>query len=239
MAPKSQPATNLGPSAIDSDKQIVAWNTVLLPLKSGRERIKTEIDSLTLEEHFGSQAHPPASRKRPTVTRDDQLRDRLRKNRAAVPEQKATEPLAGELPAAVSLALEIINTTRSAPTLVDRRALREQRKHDLDAVDRGIASLESVIHARREELKYAQVVRDADPWFALLVRRFRAYAAAAAIDDELSDFMRSRLDAGYVPWRGDLLPELALRVKLTLGSERDYHSELSVMRRKLEELKRL
>ena len=55
MAPKSQPATNLGPSAIDSDKQIVAWNTVLLPLKSGRERIKTQIDSLTLEEHFGSQ----------------------------------------------------------------------------------------------------------------------------------------------------------------------------------------
>jgi hypothetical protein len=227
---------------IGAEKPVAVLDATHSTLKSGREKLKTELDSLIIDEHLGRQPQSTArtdKRRRPIVTRNDKLRERLHKNRAIVPEQKASEPLSGELPAAVTLALEIINTSRSAPPQLDRRVLIEQLKKDLDAVETGIASLEHVRDTQLEELKYSQVLKDEDPWFALLVRWTRELQAAAATGDQISDFMKSRFDAGYFPWRPDLLPELGVRVKLVLGSERDHDSEISKMRRRLEGLGKL
>jgi hypothetical protein len=164
--------------------------------------------------------------------------DRLAKNRAVVPQEKPGEPLSGDLPPAVALALEIVQSARSAPVLLDRRALLEQLKRDEAAVERGIATQQLAIDTLRGEKKFAQASKDEGAWFALQVHRFRALQAVAALDDEMRDFMSARFNAGF-SWRADLLPELALRVALTLGSERDHTSEISKMRQRLEEAKKL
>jgi hypothetical protein len=239
LAPKSQPAVEL----IQSDKQVAAWNAILQRLIAGREKIKTEIDSLNIENYLGTQVQPFSRRdkfNRPIVTGNEQLNDRLQKNRAAVPAKNAEEPpLPGGLPAAVSLALEIIDSSRSAPALLDQRALIKQLKIDCDAIESGIASLERLRDARLEELKYSQTLEDVGPWFALQVRKHRARQALAAVNDEEDDFIKSRLNAGYGPWRSDLLPVFGGRSKLALGSERDDDSEISRDRRRLEELGKL
>ena len=233
---KTQTQTTLEP--LDNDPRIVAANAILNTLKSGLGKIKAEIDSLAIEGHLGSQ--PSVDRRAEkkwrgglTSSRNDLLRERLTRNRTIAPEKKADEPVSGDLPAAVVVALGVCNATRSAPPLLDQRALIEQRKRDAIAVSAGIAAQERVRDTIREEVKYARTLKDVDPWFALLVRRYRAMQSLAAIDDEIWDFQKQRLDGGY-GWRVDLLPESGERVARTLGSERDHLSEVSKMRRDLE-----
>lgn len=239
MAPKSQPLEPL-----DADKPIVEATAILDTLRSGLARIKTQIDSVEIEGHLGSlpKADPRAKKPRgivPGGSRTDLLRARLQRNRALVPdEDKPDEPVSGALSPAVALALEVVNAARKAPAVFDRRALLEQLRRDEGAVERGVAAQQRAIETLRDARKYAQTVKDVDPLFTLHVRRYRAYAAAAAIDDEFRDFQKVRFDGGY-GWRADLLPELAMRVMLTLGSERDFDSEISKMRQRLEEAKKL
>ena len=243
MALKSQPAV----VPIDSDKEVAAYNAIVQRLYTGLEKKKTEKSSLIIENHLGRQAQPFSKIHRarngaeqPIVTRNERLNDRLEKNREAIPAKNAEEQsLPSELPAAVSLALEIIDSARSAPPLLDHLALVKQIKNDCDAIERGIASLKLLRDTRRDELKHSQDVIDIDPWFALQVRKQRARQVLAAINDEEDDFINFRLSAGYGPWRSDLLPVFGGRSKLALGSERVWDSEISRDRRRLEELKKL
>jgi hypothetical protein len=76
-----------------------------------------------------------------------------------------------------------------------------------------------------------------EAWRAIQLRKFRALQTVAAIKDEEADFRKSRIDAGYTPWRSDLLPAFASRPTLVLGSERDWDSAISRMRIALEEQK--
>ena len=240
----AQQHKNQNVERLDDDKRIVAATAILSTLQIGLYKIATEIDSLNIDGHLDAQALTDRRAEKRwrgglTSSRDDLLKERLARNRAAVPEKKPDEPVPGDLPRAVSLALEVCAATRSAPPLLDRRALIEQRKRDKAAVERGVDVQTRVIADLREECKYARVLADRDPVFALHVRRLRAYEAAASIDDELRDLMKARDDGGFRPWRTDLIPVLGERVMLVLGSQRDYNSEVNQMQRRLEEAKTL
>ncbi len=238
MAPKTLPAI----ASIESDKRIIDGREDLRKLNAGFAETKNKIDSLSIETHLGARAQPVPraadKAKRPAVTRDDLLRDRLAKNRAqAAPAKKVAQPSSGERPYAVARALEIIENPAAAPPALDNRALLKQLKSDLDEISVGIAAQTRIVNGLMEELKHSQAIKDQGPWFELQLRKFRAYQAAIAIHEEENEFMKSRFAEGFMPWRGDLLPELACRVKLVLGTERtdDYNSEISRLRRALEE----
>lgn len=229
---------------LDDDERIVAATAILSTLQVGLAKIKIELDSLNIDGHLDAQ--PQTDRRAEkrwrggqTSTRNDLLRERRARNRAIVPEIKSDDHVPGDLPRAVTLALEVCAATRSAPAMVDRRALREQRERDKIAVERGVAVQTQVITDLREACKYAQVLADRDPVFAVHVRRLRAYEAAAAVDDELRDIMNSRDAGGFKPWRGDIIPILGERAMVAIGSQRDYNSEVNRMRRDLEEFKKI
>jgi len=132
--------------------------------------------------------------------------------------------------------LEIIRGSRPA-TRVDHKTLVEQLEKDRDAIRSAVFIQAPIVDALRDELIAQRAMQDREHWRAIQLRKFRALQAVAAIKDEENDFRKSRIDAGYTPWRSDLLPEHAARPMLVLGSERDWDSEISRTRIALEEAK--
>jgi hypothetical protein len=242
LAPKIQPA-----GTIDDDKEIADAATILRKIERGLQDIETEIDSLNIEDYLGAQS--PSNKPRraakigrdfdlePTVTRNDHLRDRLKKNRAAVPAKSVQGPLSGDIHADVAVALELIDGARPlAPLLEDRRALRDQLKRNRDAIRKGFDKQKAVVDALRDQWVLTRSLGIQHRWKERDLKIFRAMQAVAALYDEKNDDRTAEFDAGCRPWRADLLPEFMSRALLTIGSERDWDSEISRARRRLEEL---
>jgi hypothetical protein len=167
-------------------------------------------------------------------SRNAKLRARLEKHRAKAPSPTATTEAAAEgLPSTVAHALAIIAGSRPA-SRVDHKTLIEQFQGDLDAIRAAIFIQVPIVEGIRNDLNAQRFMQDREAWRAIQLRKFRALQAAAAVRDEESDFRQSRIAAGYTPWRADLLPEMASRPMLVLGSERDWDSEISKVRVALE-----
>lgn len=213
---------------IDSDPQYAAASLVLQTLQNGMQAVEREIGSLRLEGYL-SQSR---------VTRDPRekdLRERLAKNRASAPQLSET-PVSGDMPLVVAQALELLRAG-VRPEQRDRPALIAKLQTDFELLHEAIIAHAPVVEELRSALIAAQAARDLEHWAALQLRKFRVAQALAAIKDEEDDFRKSRIDAGFAPWRNDLLPTVASRPVLVLGSERDWDSEISRTRRQLEEQK--
>jgi hypothetical protein len=231
---------------IESDQRFAAQAQTLRVLEHGLSAIEAELDALNIEWHLGHHkiAEDPQGRVRENKlrlnSRNAQLRARLTAHRAKVPAPKTEEPAAGELPSTVATALEIIRGSRPALRVNQKtlqKTLIEQLENDRDAIRSAIFVQAPIVDALRDELIAQRAMQDREAWRAIQLRKFRALQALAAIKDEENDFRKSRFDAGFAPWRSDLLPEYASRTMLVLGSERDWDSEISRMRKALEEAK--
>jgi hypothetical protein len=226
---------------IDADKGLEAASAILATIERGFQEIETDIGRHRREEHLGRQLQTnarAADPRRPIITRNDQLNDWLKKNSAAVPTKKGVEEaLTGELPLDVSVALELVTGTRPiAPPLLDRRTLIQQLEKNRDQIRKGRDLQKSIVDELRNELATRRSMQKQKPWSARELRIFRLFQDAAALNDEKNDDRQAEIVAGCRPWRGDLLPEVLTRVLLVLGSERDWDSEISRARRRLEEL---
>lgn len=235
LAPRKTPTLE----PIENDQRCAVKAQTLRVLEHGLTAIEAEIDAINIEWHLGQQktAEDPQGRVRENKlrlnSRNAQLQAKLTAHRAKVP-LKAEETAPGELPATVSHALAIIQGSRPA-TRVDHKTLIKQLEDDRDAIRAAIFVQAPLVAAIRDELIAERSLQDQEAWRAIQLRKFRALQAVAAIRDEENDFRRARVDAGYTPWRSDLLPEFASRPMLVLGSERDWDSEISRMRVALEE----
>jgi hypothetical protein len=230
--------------SIEGDERFKAASSILRTLEHGLTAIEAEADALRIEEHLKRQpANARAGDKRRN-SRNADLQARLDKHHAKVPAKAAEEPTPGGLPATISAALEIIRgglalrgPAIKPATRVDLKTLIEQFQNDQDAIRAAIFIQAPIVDGIRNELIAAQSMSDREAWQAIQLRKFRALQIVAALKDEEDEFRRNRVDGGFTPWRSDLLPSIATRPMLIVGSERDWDSEISRARRFLEESK--
>jgi hypothetical protein len=229
---------------IDSDKGLEAASAILATIERGFQEIETDIGRHRREEHLGRQLQTTARaadpRRPTTISRNDQLNDWLKKNGAAVPSKKLEEALTGELPLDVSVALELVTGTRPiAPPLLDRRALIQQLEKNRDQIRKGRDLQKAIVDELRNELATRRFMQKQKPHFHREIQILRILQDVAALNDAKNDDRQAETEAGCRPWRSDILPEVLTRVLLVLGSERDWDSEISRGRRRLEELKQI
>jgi hypothetical protein len=226
---------------LESDERAARAFCILHTLQHGLDAIDAEIDALRIEEHLGLQKTIEDQRGRVRGnklrlnSRNAALRARLAKHRATVPAPNAEEPPAGELPASVAAALEIIRGSRP-PSRVSRQKLIEQLENDKDVIRAAIIAQTTVVDALRDELSSALAARLVSKHRELTLAIFRSAQAFAAASDAEAEFRRAVVDAGFT-WREDLLRGPQLRAALVLGSESTFDSDISRARRALEELK--
>jgi hypothetical protein len=209
---------------IDANQRFAAASSILRVLEEGLWQNERERDALAIEDHLS---------RRPNDPRAEVMRERLRKHRGAQkPEAPAAEP---DMPRPVVAALELLRAG-ARPTRVDRKALIAQLEDDADVLREAIIAQTAVVDAIRSELSGELAVRLKSEYKALVVAQYRAAQALAAATDAEREFRRAVIEAGFI-WRTDLLSAPLLRSALILGSERDFDSDVSRMRRALEQQK--
>lgn len=238
------PTTTLTP--ISANPRFAAASAIMVRLTAGLSALDREIDALRIEQHLGTLGAESAR-----TLRNQDLRERLDRHRAASPKEKPkpqAAPAADDLPAPVVVALEALDAgarARRSEKLAELEYLRAGARAEVDlleadrvVVQRAIVAQQEVLDRLRDELS-AQVAehRKAAKRERVLAVFRAAQQFAGAIDAE-RDFDRESAEAGYTP-RPDLLPTITLRSALVLGSERFFDSEISRVRRLLEEMKAL
>ena len=210
---------------IDEYERYATAMSVLSLLEQGLRRVDLEKDWLEAERWLARQ---------PKDKRALERRDQLAKLRAPAP--KVADLAPGDLPPAVREALELLKTG-TRPVRQDRQAVIVALEADAQVVREAIGVWTVVVDCIRSELVAAQAKKDRKQHDELVLAAFRADQAASAAQDALAEFRRSRIDAGYTPWRSDLLPAPVSREALIRGSETDFDSEISRRRRLLEQWK--
>lgn len=210
---------------IDTNERLVKAVSVLSLLEQGLRRVELEKSWLEVEQWLARQ---------PKDKRALERREQLSKLRTPAPKTADLTP--GDLPAAVREALELLNSG-TRPRRQDREAAIAALELDAVTIREAIESWTPVVEGIRSELVVAQAKHDRKQHDALVLAAFRAEQAASAAQDALAEFRRSRIEAGYTPWRADLLPSPVSREALIRGSESDFDSEISRRRRLLEDLK--
>jgi hypothetical protein len=210
---------------IADDQRYAAASTILRTLQDDERAIEHELDSLRIEGYLAS---------RPNDSRAPMLRERLKKNRAASPPKKV-EPPKSDLPAAVVVALELLQEGRR-PTHASRAAQIDQLEADRVIVHQAVIEQSAVVEALRDELSHQLAKRLQADHRALVLAQYRALQALAVATDAERLFRAAVTNAGY-QWREDLLPAPTLRTALIVGSESEHDSEVSRTRRLLEELR--
>jgi hypothetical protein len=217
--------------SIDSNPRYAPAAAILRTLQEGMQEIQQETDVLRIEAYLGGQA---AALQGSDNQQTKDLRERVKKHRAKAPPRKPESTVETGLPAAIAAALELLRIGTRPPRR-DLRALIAQLEEDHGIVHAAVIEQNAIVDSIRNELVAEQATRDQEPWNALQLRKFRALQVVTALADEEADFRQARVGAGFVPWRSDLLPTIGSRPMLVLGSEREWDSEISRMRRQLEE----
>ncbi|MFZ1905221.1 MAG: hypothetical protein WAU56_07500 [Steroidobacteraceae bacterium] len=212
---------------IDSSPRFATAAAILHTLEEGLRAIERESDALRLEDYLGRsrlKADP----------RSGELRQRLKTLRESARTTQAP-PVDTELPPPVKAALELLRAG-VRPARRDLAALLEQLEDDKAVVREAICAQHAIVEAIRGDLS-ADVARDVRTAHReLVLTQYRAAQQFAAAIDAERELRRSITGAGYT-WRDDLLPAPTMRAALILGSEAEFDSEISRVRRMLEEWK--
>jgi hypothetical protein len=212
---------------IHADPRFAPAQAILRTLEDGAAAIEREIDALRIEEQLT---------RRPNDPRASSLEARLKGHRAAAP--KPPPAPASDLPAEVTAALDLLRAGErpQRPHHLDRKAAIAQLEADRELVHAAILGQRPILDAIRDELSADLAKRLVPAHRELILAQFRAAQALAAATDSEREFRRAVTAAGYT-WRPDWMPSPAWRSALILGSEADFDSEVSRMRRMLEGLK--
>lgn len=218
---------------ITTNPQYKAAAAVLETLRVGLSALEQEAAALRIEMTMPT-APPKAQR-----TKD--LKSRLAAHRAKAPcKVESTPP---NVPRAVHLALEIIEGSaleveHARRTREDVTALLAQLEADKRTVHSGIVVQGEVVDEIRSRLSFETATRLKAEHRSLVLAQYRAAQALSAATTAEQTFHRTVTDAGFT-WRADVLVAPSMRSALMVGDEGVYDSEISRVRRMLEELKLL
>jgi hypothetical protein len=213
-------------STIAEHPRFAEATTILRTLESGYAAIEGEVDALRIEGYLARQ---------PKGQRAEVLRNRLKGHRAVNPDKHAPAPIPKDLAPTVAAAMELLNAG-VRPVRRDRKALIAQLEEDRDLLARAVREQQGVVDGLRDELSAQAAERLKAQHRELVLAQFRAAQQFAAATDALKELQRFVVVEGGYLWRADLLPAPSSRGALVLGSEIDFDSDVSRMRRLLEEL---
>lgn len=231
LARKSTP-----PEPIESNERFASAAAILRTLQEGQRTLESRLDALRVEERL-------AFASTETDTQRSRMRKRLAELRAAAPSTSTSGAQPdSQLPSVVSAALELLRTG-VAPARGDTRRTRkdfaqdrERLEDDREIVHRAIVFQQSAVDAVHGDLSAdAERARGAAHRERVLAI-YRAAQEFAAKVDALREADAEYTGAGYGR-RYDLNPAPMMRSALILGSEADWDSEISRVRRQLEEWK--
>jgi hypothetical protein len=230
LAPPREKVKGIEP--ITTNTRFNAELSRLLDLEKGKRRFEREISRLRAAHHL---------ERRPNDKRALAVLKALESRAAEDGEESpATPPGASENPApsAVTEAFDIINDSMPppAPPPVDRNELADRLEKRLPTLLKGIRAQTELVEQLRHELSVEQAQRVKPQQRAAVLAIFRAAQALAAAVDSEEALRATVLNAGFL-WLPELLPSPKLHSALVLGSETDPGSEISRVRRLLEDLK--
>lgn len=201
---------------------------LLVAFQSRYQRLEREKHRINLDRHFrirlkGEDTHA-----------DKPLRAKLAELEAEPP--LASPPLsprtAAASPATIALAIDILNgaTIAPPPDYPDRVAELDRQQA---VIWQAIAEQQAVVDGIAEDLTYKFAKQLQPAWNALQLEFYRAAQRLAQVTRQVQDFRRATLAAG-IRSRSDVLLTPNVRAPLMLGSEDDWHSEITGWRRILE-----
>jgi hypothetical protein len=203
--------------------RLAAMRRAIMAAQQDRQR---RLDLLAIE---GELARPATLSTGPRVAL---LKQRATELRAAAPEKPAAPDPAG-LPLPIARALELARgeTVEEPP---DRQERLKRLRAELRILEAGFAAIDVAMEELRAELSHA-VAQQLRPRHKQIMRSVWDAAAAlsAAIDAERAIYA-SAITSGYAD-RPDILQRPALRAGAMLGSLQEWDSEISHLRRRLEQ----
>ena len=228
---------------IYDNPRYAAESARLQMFEEGQREAERAIAVLNLESYLGN-TKPTNPAEQSQLRR--QMQERLERLRAGAPQKNKSESAPGDgMPPEIVAALELLQArletqdSKRSPRF-DRRAEIVRLEDDRDVFRKAIFAQQLIVDEIRGELEYQihtaalQLVKPEHNEDVLA--QYRAAQQFAAATDRIRARQKSVTDAGY-RWRSDLLPTPGERLALMLGSEADYNSGISCMRRMMEELK--
>jgi hypothetical protein len=221
-----------GVEPITTNARFNAELSRLRDLEKGQRRLEREISRLRAERHL---------ERRPNDKRALAALKAL-ESRAAEDGEASTATPAGAsespAPSAVTEAFDIINdsTPAASPPPVDRNERADRLEKRLPKLLKGIRAQSELVEQLRYELSVELASRLKAHQRAAALAIFRAAQALAAAVDSEEALRATVLENGFL-WLPELLPSPKLHSALVLGSETDPGSEISRVRRLLEDLK--
>ncbi len=226
----SSPAT-INLRQLAEDPEIAAATDLLGKLREAAAQFEHEKERLDLEYYFGEgrQFVEGAS----DGPRDVRLRERLKVLQAQAPTMPTSSPSGAHPDNDIASALSLIAGAPIPPS-DDRSARRRE-------IARKIATIDMAL--RKQQLLYHELVADKSHAIsdalrpqhdALLVEIFQAAQKLSRLVDDERDFRASVIVRGYDP-SAEIIGPLNSSAALILGSERQYDSEISRIRRQLED----
>jgi hypothetical protein len=229
---------------------------VLRTLEREIRRKELLLDSGDIEKHLDRVARDnkeataprfkPVPWAKPGGGRADTLRARLKRNRAELikleKEREKALAAAGIAPkpkpsvsaTAVATALTLIRDG-VRPERRDWAAERSQLQDDIQVCNAARQEQQLVVDAVRDKLSFELAVRLRSEHRAMVLKLYRALQATAKADAELRTLRASILKGGYL-LRHDVLPQPTIGSTLVLGDESEFDSEISRVRRQLEQM---
>jgi hypothetical protein len=226
--PKASKARVISIPGRDDDKGYAEGAAILRTLMEGRSGFLRDRDTLVVSNQLGKQSKG---------ARSDDLRKRLAQNRAASPKKSEPAPAAGSLAPQVEIALALLrNGTRPTHLLRDHAKMLAELDQDLDVVQEAIAVQQSLLERIAAELSLKVAENIKAKHRELVLQQFRSAQQFAAANDKLRELRQAVAESGH-QWVPDALPEPVSRAQLMLGSETQWDSEISRIRRFLEDQK--
>jgi hypothetical protein len=218
-------AVALGICRADELPKLAPLLQIQRSLMAGVARVEVELDLISIERHLLKGGATPSSR--------ENLKARRDVRRAELKITPPAAPPAGDLPAAVQRALEVLarNGAIKGPPSHEGRAV-ELREMLVD-YENGLQAIRLPIEDIRSQAAYDEGVKLQARHQKLHLELFRLeqlYSEKVAEERELRECFAH---SGYS--RSDLLPPPStLSISLMLGSEVDWNSAISQHRRALE-----
>jgi hypothetical protein len=215
---------------VSDDPQYAEASALLAAFRERFERLGREKERLGLEYHFRSRLKGGGTGE--DTASDAALRWRLEKLQAEPTLSASPPPSSAAVTPAIVAGLEVLKGRTVAPP-PDHGERVEELDRQAAVILSAIDAQQLVVDAIADELTYKFAKQLQPEWNALQLEFYRAAQRLCQVTRQVQDFRRATLAAG-IRSRSDVLLTPNVRAPLMLGSEDDWHSEITGWRRILE-----
>lgn len=213
-----------------SDPEYAEAAGLLTAFEEKRREINDRILLLTIEHHFATRPKQSSS------GNDADLRYQERKLRDALSKTSGKKPSVTDADQAPEIVAGIrLLRGEHIPPQPDRPSQIAKLREQLAVVDNAIMALAPVIEAVRSQKNFELSQRLAAYNNELTLNHYRACVEVVRSVAALRNLHTSVVRAGYGELRSDIAPETIARATLLLGLESESDSQVSTLRRHLEQ----